>query len=89
MDQHADKDTPPEHPPPSLAEVEMQIDRIRPGLIADGGNIEIAGLDPDGTLRVVMQGECASCPAQIATLRIAIEAPLRRALNGIRTVVAV
>ena len=76
-------------PPPALWEVEAQVDRIRPGLIADGGNIEIAGLDPDGTLRVVLQGECATCPAQLVTLRIAIEEPLRKALQGITAVVAI
>ncbi len=78
-----------EHPPPSISDVEAQIDRIRPGLIADGGNLEIAGLDADGTLRIVLQGECATCPAQIATLRVAIEEPLRKALRGIAAVVAV
>jgi Fe-S cluster biogenesis protein NfuA len=78
-----------EVPPPSRSEVEAHIDRIRPGLVADGGNVEIAGIDPDGTLRVVLQGQCAGCPAQLATLRVAIEEPLRKALRGISAVVAV
>jgi len=76
-------------PAPTLDDVEMVLDRIRPGLIADGGNLELLGVDSDGTVRVVMQGECAHCPAQQATLRIAIEEPLRKAFGGVTSVIAV
>jgi Fe-S cluster biogenesis protein NfuA len=76
-------------PPPSRDEVEAFLDRVRPGLIADQGNLELAGIDSDGTIRVVFQGECASCPAQLATLRVAIEEPLQRAHPGATAVVAV
>jgi len=73
---------------PSRAEVESALDRIRPGLIADGGNVELLDVGVDGVVRVEMQGECARCPAQPATLRIAIEEPLRRFVPGVTTVVA-
>lgn len=73
---------------PSRAEVESALDRIRPGLVADGGNVELLDVGVDGVVRVAMQGECARCPAQPATLRIAIEEPLRRFVPGVTTVVA-
>ena len=76
-------------PVPPREDVERLLDRIRPGLVADGGNVELLGVDSDGTVRVVMQGECAHCPAQQATLRIAIEEPLRKALAGVSAVVAI
>ncbi len=76
-------------PPPARAVVEAWLDRIRPGLVADGGNVELLSIDHDGTVRVVLQGACVDCPAQMATLRIAIEEPLKKAISGIRSVVAI
>jgi Fe-S cluster biogenesis protein NfuA len=75
-------------PPPSVEEVEAFLDRVRPGLIADRGNLELVGIDSDGTVRVVFQGACVRCPAQFATLRVAIEEPLRRAHPGTTAVIA-
>lgn len=76
-------------PPPAREIVEAWLDRVRPALVADGGNIELVAIDHDGTVRVAMQGACADCPAQLATLRIGIEEPLKKAVAGIRSVIAV
>jgi Fe-S cluster biogenesis protein NfuA len=76
-------------PPPKREIVESWLDRIRPGLVADGGNVELVGVENDGTVRITLQGACAACPAQIATLRVGIEEPLRRALPGVQAVVLV
>jgi len=73
--------------PPKRESVEAWLDRIRPGLVADGGNVELVGIDHDGTVRIALQGACATCPAQLATLRVGIEEPLKRALPGIQAVV--
>jgi len=70
-------------------EVEAILDRIRPGLIADGGNVELIDVEADGTVRLEFQGACVDCPAQITTLRVAIEEPLCRALPGITSVIPV
>jgi Fe-S cluster biogenesis protein NfuA len=75
-------------PPPEAGEVEAMLDRIRPGLVADGGNLELLGIDADGTVRIELQGECATCPARVATLRVAIEEPLRQTFAGVTAVVA-
>jgi len=76
-------------PPPAREIVEAWLDRVRPALVADGGNIELVAIDHDGTVRVAMQGACVDCPAQLATLRIGIEEPLKKAVAGIRSVIAV
>jgi Fe-S cluster biogenesis protein NfuA len=55
--------------------------------VADGGNVELVGVEHDGTVRVALQGACADCPAQLATLRVGIEEPLKRALPGVQAVV--
>ncbi|HEB91540.1 MAG TPA: NifU family protein [Deltaproteobacteria bacterium] len=76
-------------PPPSREVVEAWLDRVRPALVADGGNIELISIERDGTLRVAMQGTCTDCPAQLATLRVGIEEPLKKAIRGIRAIIAV
>ena len=74
---------------PLTSEIEAVLDRLRPALVADGGNVELIGLEEDGTVRIALQGACATCPAQHATLRIGLEDPLRRALPGITSVIPV
>ena len=76
-------------PPPPREIVEAWLDRVRPALVADGGNVELVSIEHDGTVRIALQGNCADCPAQLATLRVGIEEPLMQAVRGIRSVVAV
>ena len=73
---------------PSHEAVEAALDRIRPGLVADGGNLELLDVGLDGVVRVQLQGACATCSAQIATLRVAVEEPLCRRVPGVTAVVA-
>lgn len=68
--------------------VEAVLDRVRPALVADGGNVELLEVAQDGTVRLELQGACASCPAQLGTLRYGIEAALRREVQEIGDVVA-
>lgn len=68
-------------------QVEAALDRLRPALVADGGNVELVGVDVDGTVRVSLEGACASCPAQLATVRLALEPALRDAVPGVSAVV--
>jgi len=68
--------------------VEMVLDGLRPALIADGGNVELLGVAEDGTVCIVLQGACASCPAQNATVRFGVEAALRAEIPEITAVVA-
>ncbi|MGH0038033.1 MAG: NifU family protein [Myxococcota bacterium] len=78
-----------ESPRPLRDLVEVELDRLRPALVVDGGNVELVSVDADGTVRIALQGACATCPAQHATVRIGLEEPLRRAVPGVAAVVAV
>ena len=69
--------------------LEAVLDRVRPGLLRDGGNAELLGVAADGTVQLEMQGACAVCPAQPATLRFALEPALRSAVPEITAVVPV
>ena len=67
--------------------VELALDRLRPALLQDGGNLELLEVAEDGTVRVELQGTCVTCPAQVATLRHAIEPALRREVPEVIAVV--
>jgi len=70
-------------------QVEAALDRLRPGLLVDGGNVELVGVDAAGVVSVLFQGACVSCPAQQATLRFVLEATLRKEIPVIAQVVPV
>lgn len=76
-------------PPPAREAVEAWLDGLRPALVADGGNVELLSVERDGTVRIALQGACVECPARLATLRIGIEEPLRKAFGGVQSVLAV
>lgn len=69
--------------------VEEQLDGLRPALIADGGNVELLEVTHDGTVKIVLQGACATCPAQPATLKLGIEEPLCDAVPAVTAVIVV
>jgi Fe-S cluster biogenesis protein NfuA len=70
-------------------DVEAALDRLRPGVLADGGNVELVDIEGNGTVRLSLQGACADCPAQTTTLRVGLEEPLRKAVPGISAVISV
>jgi Fe-S cluster biogenesis protein NfuA len=63
--------------------VEAVIARIRPAILADGGDIELVGLD-GYTARVRLSGACAGCPMAHMTLHLGLETALRRVDPSLR-----
>lgn len=60
-------------------QVQLVLNRIRPFLQADGGDIELVRLD--GTCADVrLAGRCAGCPSAHVTLYLGVETALRRAI---------
>jgi Fe-S cluster biogenesis protein NfuA len=70
-------------------QIEAVIDRLRPGLLVDGGNVELIDVDDAGVVSVLFQGACATCPSQLATLRFVLEATLRTEVPAITQVLPV
>ncbi|MCX5801579.1 MAG: NifU family protein [Candidatus Eisenbacteria bacterium] len=69
-------------------QVEAALTKIRPGLLMDGGDIELVGVE-DGVVKVRLKGACAGCPASTMTLRLSVEETLKREVPGVTRVVAV
>ena len=56
--------------------VEQVINRIRPAVQQDGGDIELVDV-VDGLVRVRLVGSCAGCPSATMTLKQGIERAIR------------
>jgi Fe-S cluster biogenesis protein NfuA len=66
------------------------IQRLRPLLQADGGDIELVEVsEPTGVVSVRLQGACRGCPGAKATLKMGVERHLKEKVPGVSEVVAV
>ncbi len=66
--------------------VEKVLDEIRPGLQADGGDVELVDVTEDGIVKVKLTGACAGCPMSTLTLKMAIEKKLIEKIPEIKSV---
>ncbi|NLC11229.1 MAG: NifU family protein [Firmicutes bacterium] len=68
--------------------VEAALDKIRPALQADGGNVELVDVQ-DGIVKVKLTGACGGCPMAAITLKQGIERALKKDVPEIKEVVSV
>ncbi len=68
--------------------VEEILNKIRPNLVRDGGNVELIEVN-DGTVKVKLTGACAGCPMSTITLKMGIERILKQEIPEVKEVVAV
>ncbi|MEM6613684.1 MAG: NifU family protein [Cyanobacteria bacterium P01_C01_bin.72] len=62
--------------------VETVLDELRPYLMADGGNVELADIEGP-VVKLRLQGACGSCPSSAMTLKMGIERRLREKIPEI------
>ena len=70
-------------------EVEKVLEMVRPGLQADGGNVELVEVTDDGIVKVRLTGACGSCPMSTMTLKMGIERAVKEKVPGVTEVVQV
>jgi len=68
--------------------IEAAIDRVRPALQADGGDVELVEVK-DGVVSVRLTGACSGCPMATMTLKTGIERIIREEVPEVKEVVAV
>ena len=68
--------------------IEKALVKIREALQRDGGDIELVEID-EGVVKVRLKGACAGCPMSQMTLTNFVEQSLKKAVPGIKRVVAV
>jgi Fe-S cluster biogenesis protein NfuA len=68
--------------------VQEALDKIRPRLQADGGDVELVDVD-GGIVKVRLQGSCQGCPMSQLTLKMGIEKFLKEQIPEVTEVQAV
>ncbi|ETR70534.1 MAG: hypothetical protein OMM_08751 [Candidatus Magnetoglobus multicellularis str. Araruama] len=66
--------------------VQAALDKVRPSLQADGGDVALVEVTDDGIVRVQLQGACKGCPMSQITLRDGIEKFLKKEIPEIKAV---
>lgn len=69
-------------------QVEKIIQKIRPQLQNDGGDIELVDIE-DGVVKVRLKGACGSCPMSMMTLKMGVERVIKQEIPEIKEVVSV
>ena len=68
--------------------VKSALAEIAKHLQADGGDVELVGIE-DNVVKVKLTGACAACPMAQMTLKGVVESKLKEAVPEIETVEAV
>ena len=64
------------------------LDKVRPYLQADGGDVELLEVNEDGVVKVRLTGACGGCPMSQATLKQGVERAIKKEVPEVKTVLA-
>lgn len=69
--------------------IQKALDSIRPGLQADGGDLEFVRLDNNNVVFIRLVGACGGCPMSTITLKQGIERIVKMQVPEVTSVEAV
>ena len=69
--------------------VEIALEKIKPALQADGGNVDLVEVTPEGIVKVKLTGACYGCPMSQMTLKMGIGRSLIKEVPEVKDVVEV
>ncbi len=72
-----------------ITRINAVLDKIRPYLVADGGDISLEEVTDDLIVKVKLHGACEGCPFSYQTLKAGVEQALRKEIPEINDLVAV
>lgn len=67
----------------------MVIERLRPSIQADGGDIEVVSVDDDGLVTIRLHGACVGCPSSSMTLKLGVERNLKENVPEVTGILAI
>lgn len=67
-------------------QVKAVLEKVRPNLQADGGDVEFVELTDDGVVKVRLRGACSGCPMSQMTLKRGIERAIIDEVPGVKSV---
>ncbi len=68
--------------------VNLALEKIRPYLNADGGDVSLINISEDLVVTVKFSGACDGCPYSVMTLKAGVEEAIRKELPEVKDVVA-
>ena len=66
--------------------VQEVLEKIRPSLQRDGGDVELVNITEDGVVQVRLQGHCAGCAHAQMTLKMGIERAIQQFVPEVKSV---
>jgi Fe-S cluster biogenesis protein NfuA len=66
--------------------IQEALNKIRPQLQADGGDVELVDVNDSGVVKVRLTGACGGCPMSQMTLKMGIEKYLKQQLPEVVSV---
>jgi Fe-S cluster biogenesis protein NfuA len=70
-------------------EVRKVLEKVRPMLQMDGGDVELVDVSKDGVVKVKLTGACHGCPMSQMTLKHGIEMTLKKEVPSVKRVESV
>ncbi|MDR2393280.1 MAG: NifU family protein [Treponema sp.] len=70
-------------------QIKTSLDKVRPSLQADGGDVEFVSVADDGTVSLKLTGACGGCPMAQMTLKMGIENHLKKEIPEVTSVIGV
>ncbi|MFH0844111.1 MAG: NifU family protein [Pseudomonadota bacterium] len=58
--------------------IQDALNKVRPSLQADGGDVQLIDVAEDGVVKVKLTGACGGCPMSQMTLKMGIEKILKQ-----------
>jgi Fe-S cluster biogenesis protein NfuA len=65
------------------------LERVRPYLQSDGGDIELIEVTDDMSVRVKLTGACHGCPYSMQTLKAGVEQAIMKEVPEIKRVISI
>ena len=65
------------------------LEKVRPILQRDGGDVEFVDVNEDGVVSVRLQGACGNCPGAMMTIKMLIEQTLKQEVPRVKEVIGV
>jgi Fe-S cluster biogenesis protein NfuA len=66
--------------------VQEALDKVRPSLQADGGDVQLVDVEDTGIVKVRLTGACGGCPMSQMTLKMGIERILKQNVPEVTSV---
>jgi Fe-S cluster biogenesis protein NfuA len=66
--------------------VQEALNKVRPQLQADGGDVELVDINEAGVVKVRLTGACGGCPMSQMTLKMGIEKILKQQVPEVSSV---